>query len=56
MFDHEEPSEGVLDQVAVGLLRAILIVPVGVWIGFGAVTLVFMAAATIKFGMEQMVK
>ena len=52
MFDHEEPSEGVLDQVAVGLLRAILIVPVGVWIGFGAVTLVFMAAATIKFGME----
>ena len=53
---HEEPSKGVLDQVAVGLLRAILIVPVGVWIGFGAVTLVFMAAATIKFGMEQMVK
>ena len=53
---HEEPSEGVLDQVAVGLLHTIQAVPVGVWIGFGAVTIVFMAAATIKFGMEQMVK
>ena len=56
MFDHEEPSEGVLDQVAFGLMRAVQVVPVGVWIGFGAVTLVFMAVATVKFGMEQMVK
>ena len=53
---HEEPSEGVLDQMAFGMLRIVQTVPVSVWIGFGAVTLVFMAAATIKFGMEQMVK
>lgn len=53
---HEEPSEGLLDQVAFGLLRVIQVVPVTVWIVFGAVTLVSMAIATIKFGMEQMVK
>jgi len=53
---HEEPSEGVLDQMAVGILHAIRVVPVTVWIVFGAVTLVGMAAATFKFGMEQMVK
>ena len=56
MFDQEEPSEGVLDQVAMGLLYTIQVVPVGVWLGFGVITVVFMAAATIKFGMEQMVK
>ena len=56
MFEHEEPGEGVLDQMATGLLHTIQAVPVGVWIGFGAVTIVFMAAATIKFGTEQMVK
>ena len=56
MFEHEEPGEGVLDQVAFGLMRTIQVVPVSVWIGFGVVTLVFMAMATIKFGMEQMVK
>lgn len=53
---HDEPSEGVLDQMAVGLLRTIQVVPAGVWIGFGAVTLAVMAGMTIKFGMEQMVK
>lgn len=42
--------------MATGLLHTIQAVPVGVWIGFGAVTIVFMAAATIKFGTEQMVK
>ena len=56
MFDHEEPGAGVLDQVAMGLLRTIQSVPITVWIGFGAVTVLFMAAATVKFGMEQMVK
>ena len=56
MFDHEEPGEGVLDQVAMGLLHTMQVVPIGVWIGFGAVTIVFMVAVTIKFGMEQMVK
>lgn len=53
---HDEPSEGVLDQMAVGLLRTIQVVPAGVWIGFGAVTLAVMAGMTVKFGMEQMVK
>lgn len=53
---HEEPSEGVLDQMAFGLMRTIQVVPVGVWIGFGAVLAVGMVCATIKFGTEQMVK
>ena len=53
---HEEPSEGVLDQVAFGMLQTMQAVPVAIWIVFGAVTAVGMAAATVKFGMEQMVK
>jgi len=52
---HEEPSDGVLDQVAFGLQRAILVVPVTAWIVFGVIALTGMAAAVIKFGMEQKV-
>jgi len=52
---HAEPSEGVLDQVAFGLMRVVQLVPVSVWIGFGALTLITMAVMTIKLGMEQMV-
>lgn len=55
MFD-EQPGEGVLDQVAVGFLWVVQRVPVGAWIGFGAVSLVVMAVFTVKFGMEQTVK
>ena len=53
---HEEPSEGVLDQMAMGLMRAIQVVPVGAWICVGTAVGVGMIAATVKFGMEQMVK
>ena len=53
---HDEPSEAVLDRVALGMMGVIQAVPVDFWIGFGAVTAVVMASATIKFGMEQMVK
>lgn len=53
---HEEPSEGALDQVAMGLLWTIQSVPVGVWIGIGTVALVGMTVSIFKFGMEQMVK
>ena len=55
MFD-EQPGEGVLDQVTVRFLQVVQIVPVGAWIGFGAVSLAVMAVVTVKFGMEQMVK
>lgn len=53
---HEEPDGGTLDQMAFGLMGVIRMVPVGAWIGFGAVLAVGMILTTVKLGMEQMVK
>lgn len=53
---HDEPSEGVLDQMAFGLMRTVQVVPVGAWIGFGVFAAIGMTCATVKLGMEQMVK
>lgn len=53
---HKEPNGGALDQMAFGLMGVIRLVPVGAWIGFGVVLAVGMILATVKLGMEQMVK
>lgn len=55
MFD-DERGEGVLDQMATGLLGAIQNVPPMAWLIFGAVVLTGMAAVILRLGMQQMVR
>lgn len=55
MFDHDR-GEGMLDQMAGGVLHAFKVVPAGAWLVCAVVLLAGMAVAVYRFAMEQMVK
>ena len=56
MFHVTSEDTGVLNRTAYWMVSAFLAVPVGVWIGFGILLLLAMAAAIVRLGQLQMVK